>query len=167
MLALTGCGSDAGGNDRGVASANDGDQGNGGGSDAPPGEDETHERMLAYAQCLRDQGLDVEDPAPGEGIQLQGDGDPSRLDAAVDACEDLSPPPAAGVPDEDEVRENMLEYATCMRDNGVQKFADPKPGEGIDIGPEVTDDPDFAKAEQTCRELLGGPESERQESRSS
>lgn len=163
MLALAGCGSDAGGYDHGIASANDEDQGNGGGTHVPRSQDEMHERMLEYAQCLRDQGLDVEDPAPGEGIQLQNEGDPSKPDAAVEACEGLSPPPA-DVPDDDEVRENMLEYAACIRDNGVEKFADPKPGEGINIGPEVTDDPDFAKAEQTCRELLGVPGSERQES---
>ncbi|MPZ95772.1 MAG: hypothetical protein GEU96_12895 [Propionibacteriales bacterium] len=50
----------------------------------------------------------------------------------------------------------MLEYAKCMRDNDVEKFKDPKPGEGIDIGPEVVEDPDFKAAEETCNEEVFG-----------
>lgn len=145
--ALAGCGSDDRSGD-GVASAS-------GESSKPLSEDELHEKLLAYAQCLRDNGLDVEDPAPGEGIQIQVEGDRAQADAAMKACEDLAPPPPSDT-EEADARENMLKYAKCMRDNGVEKFADPKPGEGINIGPEVAEDPDFKKAEETCDEVFGG-----------
>lgn len=49
----------------------------------------------------------------------------------------------------------MLAYAQCMRDNGVEQFAEPKPGEGINIGPEVVEDPDFEAAENTCNDVTG------------
>lgn len=136
VLALNGCGSD-------------------GGDNGTQGEDDRHQRMLEYAQCLRDQGLDVQDPAPGEGIQLRNEGDPSRSDAAMKACEQLAPPPPPGV-DEGDEREDMLEYAKCMRDKGVEKFADPEKGEGINIGPEIVEDPDFKTAEKACNEHVFG-----------
>jgi len=37
-----------------------------------------------------------------------------------------------------------------MRENGVEKFADPKPGAGIDINPDIAGDPDFKNAEKKC-----------------
>ncbi|TDD72755.1 hypothetical protein E1262_01995 [Jiangella aurantiaca] len=168
LLALTGCGSDGGSGDGGdpVASADSstppdssdegsGDDGSGGNGGEPLSEDELHDRLLEYAQCLRDHGLDVEDPAPGEGIQLQNEGDPSNSDEALAACEDVAPPaPPEGSEDED--REDMLAFAQCMRDNGVEAFEDPKPGEGIGIGPEIVGDPDFEAAEQTCNDQVFG-----------
>jgi hypothetical protein len=168
MLALTGCDSDNGGNDNDVASANDGNQddGNqddGGESASPPSEDELYQMQLEYVECLREHGLDVDDPQPGEGVQLQIDGDPATAEAAMEACEDLMPPPPEGGQDEAEVREDMLEYAQCMRDNGVEEFEDPQPDEGIDIGPQVAEDPDFETAQETCDEVFGG-DGERAES---
>lgn len=159
VLGLTGCSSD-GGDNNGVASAggdstNSGDDSGGGGNE-PLSEDEEHEQMLDYAQCLRDHGVDVEDPAPGEGIQLQLDGGPHQADAALEACKDLLPPAPAGPEEDAGAREDMLDYAQCMRDNGVEQFADPQPGAGINIGPDVVEDPDYEAAEQTCGELFGG-----------
>lgn len=154
-LALAGCGADGsdGGAGDDVVSATGStpaeDE-----SREPQSEDEKYEMLLEFAQCLRDNGLDVADPAPGEGIQVQVDGDPSQSDAAMQACEHLAPPPPAGEDTGDE-REDMLAYAQCMRDNGVEQFADPKPGEGINIGPEVVEDPDFELAQETCDEISG------------
>ncbi len=165
LLALAGCGSgDDSPNDATdrVATADDStpsDADDDGGADTgePLSDDEIHQKLLEYAQCLRDHGVDVEDPAPGEGIQLRFEGGPNQADDALQACEDLAPP-APPNEDEGDPREDMLAYAQCMRDNGVEKFADPKPGEGINIGPEVAEDPDFKEAEETCNEaLFGGP----------
>lgn len=161
-LLLTACGGESDdGNDPDVASANggatdEGDSGSDGETTEPLGEGELHRKLLEYAQCLRDQGLDVEDPEPGEGIQLQNEGGPNEADAALEACEHLAPPAPSGG-DEGEQREDMLDYAQCMRDNGVEKFEDPKPGEGIHAGPETFEDPDFPAAEKKCNEeIMGG-----------
>jgi hypothetical protein len=170
MLALAACGGDdgSGGDDTGdpIASidspsdepAGDAEPPDGGGAEEPLTEEEFHDQLLEFAQCLRDQGLDVEDPAPGEGIALQNEGDPSASDAALKACEDLAPgAPPGGPRDEGEERDQMLEYAQCMRDNGVEKFKDPEPGEGIHLDAEVAEDPDFETAEEICNEqIMGG-----------
>lgn len=174
MLTLTACGGDDGtdgGTDDTIASADDESGGTetpesgDGGSAEPMTEEEFHNQLLDYAQCLRDQGLDVDDPAPGEGIQLENEGDPTQSDAALKACEDIAPAaPPGGERDEQEVRQQMLDFSQCMRDNGVESFEDPKPGEGTHIGPEQAEDPDFEKAEQICNEkIMGGqPETNQQ-----
>ncbi|MGH8792557.1 MAG: hypothetical protein ACRDXX_07925 [Stackebrandtia sp.] len=148
LLALTGCNSDEGGD-----AAKDGGE-----SDAPLSEEEIYEANLKYAECLRDNGLDVEDPKPGEGLQVQVEGEEEQeiADAAMKACEEHAP--EGGAPSEEEQeeeREEMLEYAKCMRDNGVEDFADPKPGEGINIDEDVAGDPDFEAAEKACEDALG------------
>lgn len=171
-LALVGCGSGGGGGE--VASANDaaeetpadGESGGAGESATPGSQDEMHEMGLQFAQCLREHGVDVDDPQPGQGIQLQVEPeDQATAEEAMEACEEFLPP-APPPEDEEEIREDMLQYAECMRDNGVEEFADPKPGEGINIGPEVAEDPDFEQAEQICEEIFGGDRGERVENRS-
>ena len=75
----------------------------------------------------------------------------------MEACEEFLPPAPPAEVDEEQMWEYMLAFAQCMRDNGVEDFADPRPGEGINIGPEVAEDPDFEQAEQTCdEEIIGG-----------
>jgi hypothetical protein len=112
--------------------------------------------------------------------------DPEEMDAAMEACGD---PPALGpndISEEDrqEMEENALEFAECMRDEGIEDFPDPDfsdmgPGgepqerssdddEGDDDGgPQVflgpfgeidMDDPEVAAAFEACQDLLGGPE---------
>ena len=52
-------------------------------------------------------------------------------------------------------REQMLKYAKCMRENGVPKFKDPKPGEGIRIAIGPGDDKAAVdKALEACKSLL-------------
>ena len=75
MLALVGCGSGCGGEvasaiDAAEESPADGESGGAGESAAPLSQDERDEMMLQYAQCLREHGVDVDDPQPGQGIQL-------------------------------------------------------------------------------------------------
>lgn len=56
------------------------------------------ERVRAFAQCMRDQGIDMPDPDPNNPgmIKLNGEGqDPEKLEAAQQACsEHLQAPPA-------------------------------------------------------------------------
>ena len=152
-LTLTGCGDEA--KDDGVATAG-GDATEDG--DAGGAEDiDDRDRMLAFAQCLRDNGLDVDDPVEGEGFQLMfGPGtDRAKVDAAMEACREYAPEggPGGGGPIDDEV---LLEYAQCMRDNGVESFADPVQDEGgLRITPEIGEDPDFEGAQEACQDIMG------------
>jgi hypothetical protein len=165
-------------------------------------------------ECMRDEGIDIPDPTrdedgnlviEGPGIRLgSGDSDgstssddegsdgdeptvdPDEMDAAMEACGE---PPALGpndISEEDrqEMEENALEFAECMRDEGIEDFPDPdfsnlgpggEPqqrssdddgGDGDDGGPRVflgpfgeidMDDPEVRAAFEECQDLLGGP----------
>jgi hypothetical protein len=59
-------------------------------------------------------------------------------------------------------RKQALEYARCMRDNGVPDFPDPDPnGRFSGVGHEQQDNPDFIAAQEACRDLAPGGEHER------
>ena len=87
------------------------------------------EAMLAFTECMRDHGVDMPDPQPagdGEGrvITMEGEEmDQERFEEAQEACEPLMEA-AVGEIERDpereaEMREQMLEYAQCMRDHGI------------------------------------------------
>jgi hypothetical protein len=89
---------------------------------------------VKFAECMRDNGVS-EFPDPDASGELTIDGvlngsslDPSSpsWETAMAACEDLQPPGFTG--DEDitaEEQETRLEFAQCIRDNGVEDFPDP------------------------------------------
>lgn len=111
-------------------------------------EAERHEMELAFAACLREHGIDVADPKPGDGVRIDIQGDPAEANAAIEQCRHLLPDGGEPPEDDPQERERMLAFAQCMRDNGVASFADPEPGEGTHAGPEQFEDPDFESAEQ-------------------
>jgi hypothetical protein len=123
---------------------------------------------LAYAQCIRDNGLpEFPDPIPGRGIMLRRDqgmsfNDPRYL-AAQEACQDLRPAGLGGGDIDDEERmEMMLAFSQCMRDNGVPGFPDPAPGSGgrlVMPGGQLPFDPNsstFQAAVQACQSHIQG-----------
>ena len=142
-----------------------------GSSDSDPVAD-GEEAMLAFTQCLRDQGIDIDDPtvdsegnlrlAPIEFTVEGGDAgtDPefSHFDDLIAPCEEL----LAGVVTTGsnnhatEFEDAMLEYAQCMRANGVD-MPDPDFSSGggiVDLGM-IDDEPEtFAHADEQCRDLL-------------
>lgn len=120
------------------------------------------EAMLAYSQCMRDNGVpNFPDPVNG-GLQIDGNEvgmDTPAYQAADEACKSLMPAPPAGSEEDPQDRERMLAYAQCMRDNGVPEFPDPKPGEGLNLDGAVIDldSPAFKAAEEACQSLPGAP----------
>lgn len=161
-LALAGCG-DAGGDDQiptAGGSAEPEATGQRAGGDLS--EQEMHEKALEFAACMREHGVDMEDPEPGEGIRVRIEGDPAQAEAAEQACRHLLPDGGAPPGSDPDARDDMLAFARCMRDNGVESFADPQEGEGIHLGPEQAEDPDFEEAERTCNERIFGGQPENQ-----
>ena len=98
------------------------------------------ESLLAFAECMRDNGVDFPDPVveadgtvtfgfrPGGGGEgglaaLRDIGRNPNLPAARDACsgllEGLAFGPGQGGFDLVELQDTLLEFAQCMRDNGV------------------------------------------------
>jgi hypothetical protein len=211
-LLAAACGSDGsgGGGSDDVASVSNDDADEQAQADDTDQEDE----LLDWVECMRDEGIDIPDPTrdedgnlviDGPGIRLGGgdsegstssddeggdgdepDVDPEDMDAAMEACGE---PPALGpndISEEDrqEMEENALAFAECMRDEGIEDFPDPDfsdlgpggepqrqrsddnnddDGDGprVFLGPfgEIDiDDPDVRAAFEACQDLLGGPE---------
>ena len=98
------------------------------------------EQAVKFAECMRDNGVsEFPDPDASGGLTIDGVLNGSSLDPstaawhnAIAACKDLQPPGFTG--DEEvtaEEQERRLEFAQCMRDNGVEDFPDPANGEPL------------------------------------
>ncbi|NEA25537.1 hypothetical protein [Actinomadura bangladeshensis] len=151
-LTLTGCGSD-GGDDPGVASAGGARQSGAAGGQKP----DQGDMGVKFAQCMREHGVQMDDPKPGQGVQIKAKGDKESMDKAMEACRQYNPMESAtGAPDP-KMEERAREHAECMRKNGVEEFPDPKRGQrGIRIDQKVGEDPDFQAAQEKCQKILQG-----------
>lgn len=155
---LAGCG--GGGDDGGPEVASVGESQSESGSDSADqaADGSEVEQAQEFVDCLRDQGLEVEDPDPATGelnMQgfVQGDIDRDTLTKAMEACGDKAPQSLQDRAGQTPDPEQMREFAQCMRDNDVD-MADPGP-EGFDREAMPTEDPDFETALEACRDQLG------------
>jgi hypothetical protein len=138
---------------------------------------------LAFAECMRDEGIDMPDPETASGPGGAGgfaigtkDGDKETFDAALDACEHFLEQAAGERREIDpETQDRMLEFASCMRDHGIP-MPDPNTDGGIvfrrnDDGTASSGDdtfdpssPEFQEAQEACQPILGddieGPRTE-------
>ena len=83
--------------------------------------------VLAFAACLRDEGIDVEDPTvdadgnllPPRPRDIAAE-DRDAMRTAFEACGEFLENVAFGLDDEDraEREDQLFEYAACMPDNG-------------------------------------------------
>jgi hypothetical protein len=152
-LALTACGTGGDGG-TGVASA-PGTKATAGSTTGPSLSPE--ERGVKWAQCMRENGIDIEDPKPGGGIMMTAKpGSEGTMDKAREACKDLQPMGRGGGGNPQNA-EKMRQLAQCMRDNGVEEFPDPEGG-GLRMTKQVADDPDFEAAREKCQmnNVMGG-----------
>lgn len=136
---------------------------------------------IALTECLRDEGLDIEDPTVDADGNVQFGGFAGEVDEngqpdiddetianALTACEDLIADVQLGfeLPDLTELEDTFLEFATCMRDNGYD-MPDPDfsggffGGGGEDGAPPAgpfgnidPNDPDFQTAFEACQPIL-------------
>ncbi|MCI0581347.1 MAG: hypothetical protein L0227_00385 [Chloroflexi bacterium] len=175
-LVAMACGGSSG---PGVASLESQDPGSGAASPSPSVDPQ--EAALAFAECMREHGVDMADPefdsAGGGGFRI-GIGSPNggdvpdreTLEAAMEACRELMPtlggPGGRELTPEDQ--DKILAFTECMREHGVD-MPDPQFGEGggfIRVGPGDDangdgpafdpSDEDFQAAQEACRELLPG-----------
>jgi hypothetical protein len=135
---------------------------------AGPVDDET--AMLAFTACMREEGIDVEDPTVDADGNLEmermrdivggNDADHDVIEAARLVCD----PHLEGVTiqtrraDDTDHQDTLVAYALCMREEGFD-IDDPVFGQGGGTGPfgEIdTDDPTYAPAHEVCEPVLGG-----------
>ena len=90
------------------------------------------EAMLAFAECMRDHGVDVPDPQFDGGRVMQRGPDeripPEKFREAEEACRKLLKdvePPELSEEQQKEMQEGALAHAQCMRKHGIEKFPDP------------------------------------------
>jgi hypothetical protein len=152
-LALTAaCGSEDAGD--GVASAG----GAAKGASASPSQSlDPRDAQLKFAQCMRENGVDMPDPDGSGRVQIKGrPGDQDKLQAAMKKCEHFMQ--AGGLAkrmNDPKVRDQMLKFAQCMRQHGVD-VPDPQPGGGIQMRVPKGDNSKFEAAQKACGSLFGG-----------
>jgi hypothetical protein len=155
---LAGCGHKSSGN--GVASVN----GGGANPTASPSDSRTdQQKMLEYAQCMRDNGVtNFPDPQiDGQGhagFSIPQGVDRSVVDAAQQKCQHLMPGGGDTGHADPQALAQMRAYAQCMRDHGVTNFPDPDNGglrvDGQSLGM-TPDDPTYQAADRACQPLMG------------
>lgn len=128
--------------------------GGNGPQDDPTSSSDARDQITALTACMRDHGIDVTDPPPGDDritINREGSTD-AQVRAAQEACREYSiGADAADQPEAD----GMLDYARCLREHGV-RVADPRPGEPllVEMG---QDEQTLQQAELACRNAAAAP----------
>ncbi len=143
-------------------------------ADAPT---DPEEAMLAFTECMRDHGVDMPDPQmakqstggakPGNAvIAVEGNPDDPTFQKANEACEPLMANMRSDLEDDParlaEMKEQMLAFAQCMRDQGID-MADPtfdEKGRVTMTGPPPDAERDsdaFNAAAEACNQGEGGP----------
>jgi hypothetical protein len=95
----------------------------------------THEKAVKFAECMRANGVSAfPDPNASGELTIDGIANGSTVDTssatfeqALSACKDLEPPGFTGAKVTPQQRTARLEFAQCVRDNGVPDFPDPTP----------------------------------------
>ncbi|MEU3187024.1 hypothetical protein ABZ707_22910 [Streptomyces sp. NPDC006923] len=149
MLALTACGGSS--DSPGVASAGDAKKSSSA-SAAPSGS--RQDQLVAFAQCMRKNGVQIPDPAPGdENIQLPaGTKGDSTTQAALAECQQLLGGGAKDTTDST-AQDRAVELAECLRGKGLD-VADPEPGKPLQLSG-AANDPGARDAITACRASIG------------
>jgi hypothetical protein len=159
LLGITAC-SDSDGDDE--AAADDDTTAEAGEAEEPQS---GADLALEFAQCMRDHGVeDFPDPEIGDegSVQLSPGGvdlDDPEVQAAQEECQSiLDQGQLSDAPDEDqqaELEEEVLAFAQCMREHGID-FPDPDVSGGGAVTPELgpgvdPDSPEFQDALEACQ----------------
>jgi hypothetical protein len=140
-----------------------------GGEVGLPGE----EAELAHAQCMRDHGIDWPDPEFVDGewelhhddVDLESPAYRAAEEDCAQVREEARPEADDGINPEDRARleeemGTMLEFARCMRDQGIE-FPDPVMDDDGNIsgpaGPMDGDWDAFEAAKGVCEDQAGAP----------
>jgi hypothetical protein len=165
VVTLTACGGDDGGVTLGSGEGGGTTFGGGGGGGGSTEDQE--QAILDMYQCLRDYGLDVEDPdtSGGAGMRMGPNSgiDPENPEhrAALDECSEESGIGRMGqgggggnMADP----EKLMDFVECMRENGIEDMPDPSAEGGLQMPDGINlDSEEFQAAAEACRgELDGG-----------
>lgn len=123
---------------------------------------------LAWAECMRKNGVDVPDPtvdASGRLVITPGSESPNPRQPgfrrAMEACDDhmrkaLPNPSDMSKEEQARMRDAALEFAKCMRARGIDMPDPSTSGGGVAI-PVDPNDPAFRRAAEACEDKLPLP----------
>jgi hypothetical protein len=97
------------------------------------------QKAVKFAECMRSNGVsDFPDPGASGSFTLDGIANGSSLDTstpaftqAISACKDLEPAGFMGSTRSPQQMQAALEFARCIRANGVPDFPDPTNGQPL------------------------------------
>lgn len=129
--------------------------GKGGGSDAN-GKGKEADTAYKHRQCLREHGVQVQEPKAGEDPRSMVVGsdsktDPETMKKAFKACRASGPNAGKNGPSQAD-KDKALKYARCMRENGFN-MPDPKFDDGMQKAmpiPQGAEKKKFDKANKAC-----------------
>ena len=160
VLALAGC---APASPAGVASLGDGGDSAGATPTATPNGGDS----VKFAECMREQGIDMPNPDPDEqgfNITIPEGTSKEEVDAAMEACKEFQPNGGEPMQLNAEQLAQMREFSECMREHGIENFPDPSadggimiesnPGDPNSIDPESQE---FKDAQAACESLAPAP----------
>ena len=144
----------------------------GAGCSSTPAEKATGgDKSVQFAECMRENGVSEfpdpngsDDQAFVEAIEKARDRSSAAWKKAIGACKDLQPAGLLGGKATPQEMDERLEFAQCMRDNGVKDFPDPaNDGPLIDTnripsaaGRGALEIPGFQAAMEQCGDALAG-----------
>ncbi|GGK68463.1 hypothetical protein Sme01_13630 [Sphaerisporangium melleum] len=152
-LTLAGCGAPAPG--AGVARASGGEPP----AASPSASMSRRDAQLRFAQCMREHGVDMKDPAPDGPIRIESrKGDQRKVGEAQEACRHFMEAAVGdrmGKIDQREL-DGLLKFARCMREHGIP-MADPSADGRIEISvPPDTPEAKVKAAQEACKEFAPG-----------
>jgi hypothetical protein len=97
------------------------------------------QKAVKFAECMRSNGVsDFPDPGPSGAFTIDAIANGSSLDTsspaftqAITACKDLEPAGFMGSSRSPQQMQAALEFARCIRANGVPDFPDPANGQPL------------------------------------
>jgi hypothetical protein len=124
---------------------------------------EDADALVRFAQCMREHGQNVPDPdGDSYSITPPSGGPNAAWDAAMEACRGHLPDGGAPEPPDAAELEAQRQYATCMREHGID-MSDPDPNTGrSQIGGRLANatrdqlraDPGYEAAAEACKDKL-------------
>jgi hypothetical protein len=160
-LTVAACG--GGGKANGVASLSGSNKPTATTTAKPWSKQDAMQAALAFARCMRQHGIDMPDPkfngnaVSQEFTARRGSNGPAspKFKAAQQACQKYLPNGGQPTKPNPQEQQQMLAFARCMRQHGVN-VPDPGASGGIEVkgspGTANPDSPQFKAAERACQQ---------------
>ena len=114
--------------------------------------------QVKFTQCMRENGVNVPDPVPGQPARIpSAGGDQAKLEAATKKCQPILQSGGGLInPSDPKVQDQLVKFAQCMRNNGVN-MPDPKSADGGKMQiPSGASQDKLQAAQKACSQFLPG-----------